>query len=415
MSAELLGVSPSHVLAVSAQKGLVAKVTDDAALLEASRLPLLELALAEGVMGQRQGVLRSVVTAGISELRTEAGRSLHIRRRDLAELMTELRSLRGKNAAVVQRMRIRIEREQAEFDSSGARIHAVRSVHLKLLRDVFNLLGAPALRAELAGLTHKLKQPGIKLGLKAVYGDTFSRLVDNLRQAQALSSDIQAMLTASFRDLNAEFSFSLQAPKVPELVRHENDLKTVERSHLQYLGVHNVLKLTQPEFTERLVRALGTRLRVVYESALGEVELWNKSAAAQLDAQLRERRRNFSRRLDAIERIREAASGLDERMAEIIEQEVAVEALDRTLGELTGCLVDGPETGRDKATAHLVFQSVAAAPVSERGGNPGDGIEIRVDINVAVDTKVKANNDADVGIPFSVGQGDTTRQPLVAS
>ena len=31
----------------------------------------------------------------------------------------------------------------------------------------------------------------------------------------------------------------------------------------------------------------ATRLRVIYESALGEVELWNKSAAAQLDAQLR--------------------------------------------------------------------------------------------------------------------------------
>ena len=60
-----------------------------------------------------------------------------------------------------------------------------------------------------------------------------------------------------------------------------------------------------------------TRLRVVYESALGEVELWNKSAAAQLDAQLRERRRNFGRRLEAIERIQQAATGLDDRIAEI--------------------------------------------------------------------------------------------------
>ena len=59
---------------------------------------------------------------------------------------------------------------------------------------------------------------------------------------------------------------------------------------------------------DRLVRALATRLRVIYESALGEVELWNKSAAAQLDAQLRERRRNFGRRLEAIERIQQAAN-----------------------------------------------------------------------------------------------------------
>jgi hypothetical protein len=90
------------------------------------------------------------------------------------------------------------------------------------------------------------------------------------------------------------------------------------------------------------VRALATRLRVVYESALSDVELWNKSAAAQLDAQLRERRRNFGRRLEAIERIQDAASGLDERIAEIHEQENVVSELEAKLTELTAHLLESP-------------------------------------------------------------------------
>ena len=44
-----------------AQKGLVAKVSGDAALLEASQLPVLERALSQGVLGQRQKMLRSEV------------------------------------------------------------------------------------------------------------------------------------------------------------------------------------------------------------------------------------------------------------------------------------------------------------------------------------------------------------------
>jgi hypothetical protein len=40
----------------------------------------------------------------------------------------------------------------------------------------------------------------------------------------------------------------------------------------------------------------------------GDVELWSKTAAAQLDAQLRERRRNFGRRIEAIDRIQQAAA-----------------------------------------------------------------------------------------------------------
>ena len=341
-SARILGLPEHQVIPVSAQKGLVAKVTRDQSLLEASRLPMLELALAEGVMGQRQNILRAAVAGGITELRIEAGRAIHIRRRDLAEQMDELRGLRGKNASVIKHMRSRIEQEQSEFDTSGAKIHAVRSVHLKLLRDVLNLLGASTVKGELAELTHALKEPGIKFGVKKAYGQAFSRLRDSLHKSRVACGEIHAMLAASFRQLNAEFGFSLQAPKEPELARFLYDLDAIERSHLQYLGVTNVLKLAQPDFSERLVRALSTRLRVVFESALGDIELWNKSAASQLDAQLRERRRNFRRRIEAIERIQEAASGLDERIAEIVELENALSALESKLGELTSHLAGQP-------------------------------------------------------------------------
>jgi hypothetical protein len=360
-SAEILGLPESQVIPVSAQKGLVAKVTRDKALLEASHLPALELALGQGVMGQRQKILRTAVAGGIGELRTEAGRAMHIRRRDLAEQMIELRGLRGKNVSVIKHMRSRIEQEQSEFDTSGAKIQAVRSVHLKLLREMFNLLSTPTLKAELAELTNALKQPGIKLGVKKAYSQTFSRLREGLQKSQVLSGEIQSMLTASFRQLNAEFSFSLQAPKEPELVRYEHDLELIERSHLQYLGVGNVLKLSQPEFSERLVRALATRLRVVYETALGEVELWNKSAASQLDAQLRERRRNFGRRLEAIERIQQAASGLDERIAEIDAQESVLNELDTKLTELTSHLMGGA-SAQDKAQSATAAAENAAMP-----------------------------------------------------
>jgi Dynamin family len=341
-SAEILGLPASQVIPVSAQKGLVAKVTGDDALLKASALPSLELALAEGVMGQRQKILRLAVAGGIGELRVEAGRSIHIRRRDLAEQVDELRGLRGKNSSVIRHMRTRIELERAEFDKSGAKIHAVRSVHLKLLREVFTLLGSPTLKAELSQLTAKLKQPGIKFGIKKAYGETFSRLCASLEKAQSTSAEIHSMLVASFKHLNSEFGFSLQAPKEPDLARFGRDLELIELSHLQYLGVNNILKLSQVNFSERLVRALSTRLRVVYESALSELELWNKSAASQLDAQLRERRKNFIRRIEAIERIQSAASGLDERIGEINDQESSLNALDNKLIELTARLAETP-------------------------------------------------------------------------
>ena len=352
-SAEILGLPVERVIPVSAQKALVAKVNNDAALLAASQLPVLEKALSEGVMGQRQKILRGVAAGNIAELRTEAGRALNIRRRDLAEQMQELKGLRGKNTSVIRHMRSRIEQEQRDFDVSGAKIHAVRSVHLRLLRDVFNLLGTSTMKLEMAELTRQLRQPGVKLGVRRAYALTFDRLREGLRKAQTHSNEIQSMLTGTFRQLNAEYGFSLQPPKEPDLARYERDLELVERSHQQYLGVGNALRLAQPEFADRLVRALATRLRVVYESALGEVELWNKGSAAQLDAQLRERRRNFTRRLEAIERIQQAATGLDDRIGEIESQEAAINELDAKLAELTAALVASPVQPAEGAQPQL--------------------------------------------------------------
>ncbi len=348
-TAEILALPQSQVIPVSAQKGLVAKVTGDRPLLQASQLPLLEQALSEGMMGRRREILSGAMSSGISDLRTETGRVINIRRRDLAEQMVELRGLRGKNATVIKHMRSRIEAEQAEFDASGSRIHAVRAIHLKLLREVFSALGSATLKAELRQLNDTLRQPGIKLGVRKAYNDTFGRLRDVLSHAKGLNGEIQTMLTTSFRQLNAEFGFSLQTPREPEMARHQRDLDLVERSHLQYLGLGNTLRLAQPEFADRLVRALATRLRVVYETALGEVELWNKSAAAQLDAQLRERRKNFARRIEAIDRIQDAANTLDERIAEITGQDSHLTALDGKLLELTAHLVDIPADATDKA------------------------------------------------------------------
>jgi hypothetical protein len=189
-------------------------------------------------------------------------------------------------------------------------------------------------------------QKGLKLGVKRAYGDTFDRLRANLHQVQTLTAEIQNMLAATFSQLNAEHGFSLQAPTEPQTVHYIEELNLVERSHLQYLGIGNAFKLAQPEFADRLVRALSTRLRGVHESALADIELWSKSAAAQLDAQLRERRRNFTRRIEAIDRIQQAAGGLEERISEIHQQEASLHQADVKLAELTSYLMAARTNGR---------------------------------------------------------------------
>ncbi|MBD3893697.1 dynamin family protein [Hydrogenophaga sp.] len=350
--AAVLGVSAPQVLAVSAQKGLLAKINHDPELLAASHLLELEAALGVGLLSHRREILRSSTALGIDALRREISRLVHIRARDLIEQVQELESLRGKNTSAIRQMRLRIEQEQAHFDASAAKIQALRSVHLRLLNELLVLLGATHLKTEAQKLVVALRQPGIKFGVKRAYAETFERLGAGLVRANELAIEIQSMLEGSFKGLNAEYGFSLQVPTPPQLMQYQHDLQKIETSHVHYLGLGNTLRLARTDFTERLTRALMSRLRVVYDTALNELDIWNKSASSQIDAQLRERRRHFSRRIEAVARIQHAAGDLDGRIRELEQHQAELHLVDAQLTELTEQLMsDAQEAPADAALA----------------------------------------------------------------
>lgn len=342
-SAQILEIDPARIVPLSAQKGLMAKIESNAALLKSSGLPLFEDLLAQGILAHRQTILRNVVGEGVAQLQAQVLRSIHIRQRDLDEQMLELRSLRGKNATVIENMRQRIQQEQRTFEASTAKILAVRSVHLKLMNQAFQLLGATSLRKELEQLSSALEHSGLKMGVRKVYASTFERLRGLGEQAKVAAAEIQAMLGATFKDLNAEFGFSLQLPADLQLHDFDRELANIEESYLQYLGFGHALKLANPLFGQRMVKALGMRLRAVFESAANDLDLWSKSATSQLDAQLKERKRSFARRIEAVDRINEAASGLMERIAEIESSDQQLHLLEQRLGQWMQQLLQPPE------------------------------------------------------------------------
>jgi hypothetical protein len=118
--------------------------------------------------------------------------------------------------------------------------------------------------------------------------------------------------------------------------------------------------LAQPGFQEQFRRMLISRLRVVFETISNDIELWNKTASAQVDSQLRERRRNFKRRYESLDRIQSASNELDTRLQEVQAQDERVLQLQTRLQTLMDQLGEmaGPDGQFDVA---MVAQPSAAA------------------------------------------------------
>jgi methyl-accepting chemotaxis protein len=341
--AQTLEIPPEHVFPISARQALAARLSNDESGLRASRLPAFEQALSEGLLPRRRETLAHGAIEGARTLQHQLTRRFGEMRRLHAEQMLELRSLRGKSGGKVQLMLQRVQGEATEFEQCTARLAAMRSVHARMLKESLRDLSADKLRQEVDVLHQVLGASWLPLGAKRSFIELCGRLRELVDLAQQRADEMQSMLVASFAKLNAEFGFSLAADQAPEVRKYRDDLDLIERNYVQYLGLSQAFRLAQPGFQEQFRRMLISRLRVVFETISNDIELWNKTASAQVDGQLRERRRNFKRRYESLDRIQSAANELDTRLQEVQAHDERVLQLQTRLGDLISELIAAAE------------------------------------------------------------------------
>jgi Dynamin family len=366
-TARTLGIGTDRVFPLSARQALAARVAgDDRGLIE-SRLPALEAALGSQLLPQRRQVLEQVVLDGAQQIDTHVARRLGDNRRQVAEQMLELRGLRGKSGGKLKLMLQRVDGETSEFEQCTVRLQALRVVHSRMLKDALVGLSSDRLREEVSQMQAEMSASILNLGAKKAFIALCARLRRLLDDARTRSIEIRDMLGASFSKLNGEFGFSLAMTKAPDLERFVGELGMIESSYVQYLGLTQALRLSQPKFMEQFRRMLVSKLRVVFENASSELELWNKATSAQVDSQLRERRRNFRRRRESLERVQTAATDLELRIAELEAQDERLQGFLRRARQLLEALREqahaGPIAGSDLISLQLPSAPTSVVPL----------------------------------------------------
>jgi hypothetical protein len=225
-----------------------------------------------------------------------------------------------------------------------------------MLRDQLLGLASDTLRDEVAQMQDEASATLFNLGARKAFVSLCNRLRVRVTKTRERGQEIHEMLQASFKQLNSEFGFALSLTRLPSLERTDRELDLIERSYVQYLGLSHALRLAEPRFMEQFRRMLLSKLRMAFENASGDIELWHKSASNQIDSQLRERRRAFKRRREGLERIQLAAGDLDARIGDLESQDARLQQLAARVREQVGALRDAAQAGAEPAS-----QSFAAA------------------------------------------------------
>jgi hypothetical protein len=326
-SAELLGLETNQIFPTSAQKGLLAKINGDEALLIQSRLPALEKALSDELIPSKKEIIRDNTKNEIEDLIANSNMVLESRVTGVVEQLEELRGLRGKNEDVVEHMMNKVKLDKENFEKGLQRFQALRSVFSQQTNKLFTLLGMEALKVQVHTTRENMVSAKFTKTIRDAMDNFFLDLKARLVSSDAQIDEIKKMMDVMYDKFSKEHGLRKSEPPAFSTLRYQKELAKLERAYKeQFNTAFNMIANEKMTLTSKFFETLASRVIHVYEVANRDVENWLKAVIAPMESQVREHQLQLRRRLESIKRIYKATDTLEDRILELENIEKSIRA-----------------------------------------------------------------------------------------
>ena len=326
-SASRLGLPRAQVYPVSAQKGLLAKINGDEALLDKSRLPALEDALSRKLLPAKHNIVGAATRADVKGLVASVSSLLEARQTRIAEQLVELRELRGKNEDVVLHMMDRVHEEKEIFEHGLQRFAALRTVFTQQTNSLFDVLGLEALRLNAGRTRQSIERSTFTRGVRGAMADFFRAIRRDFDEAERRSTEIHDMMQAMYTRFSTEQGIDLFEPPPFTMLKYGKEIDRIEQAYDQHFNtLWNMLSKAKFSLTQRFFETVTSRVKHVYDIANRDIESWLRAVMSPLETRVGERHLQLKRRLESVKRIHIASGELEERIGELEQQHEALAA-----------------------------------------------------------------------------------------
>ena len=321
-TSRILGLPRDHVIALSAQKGLIGRIRGDVALLARSRIEVLERLLAEEVIPSKQQILRAAVSREIGNMLETSLQSATAQLISTRSELQEMSKLSGKNRDLARLLLAKLEEDKASymrhmesFKRSSATVFKQGNVLVGTLAD--DRLDEMMSRS-LASIEGSWTTAGLMRSMQALF-DTFSRQAEKILE---FATETRNYVDGIYSEFHKMYGFPKMTPPALNLERH------ILRMHSLHQNTERFCKdpvnvMTEKHFLVRrfysglvaLARELFTQLRM-------ELDAWVNSALMPLSVQLKEHQKLLERRVENLRKVAGDINTLQERVRQLEQQKL---------------------------------------------------------------------------------------------
>jgi hypothetical protein len=319
-TAHTLDMPRNHVIAISAQKALVARIKNDQALLDRSRIRELERILAEEIVPAKQEILRASVHREIGAMvegSLEGVRSAH------ASTVDELRQhsqLSGKNRDLARAMLARLEQDKAAYLQNMDAFKGSYGTVLKQGHELLGSLGDDELDTLMSESQKIIEGTWTTAGLMRSMRALFDQFEEQSNRILEFSNKTSDFVKGVYQLFHKKHGFPKLAAPALNLEKHFLRVAQLKTSTEGFCS--DPVNVMNPKFlvVRKFYEQLAGEARGVFVQVRGDFEAWLKSALVPLSNHLRDHQKLLERRVESIRKISGDISSLQEH-AKLLESQ----------------------------------------------------------------------------------------------
>ncbi|HEX4985811.1 MAG TPA: dynamin family protein [Burkholderiales bacterium] len=345
-TARILGLPRDHVIALSAQKALVARIRGDAALLARSGIEVLEHLLAEEVIPSKQQILRAAVSREIGNMLATSLQSVSSQLAASRGELQEMSRLSGKNRDLAKALLARLEQDKASYMKHMDTFKRSSAVVFKQGNVLIDTLSEERLeelmQRSLAAIEGSWTTAGLMRSMQALF-DAFSRQAEKIME---FAGETRNYVDGVYNEFHKLYGFPRMTPPALNLERHILRMHSLHQSTERFCK-DPVNVMTEKHFlVRRFHSGLVANARGLFTQLRLELEAWVASALSPLSLQLKEHQKLLERKVDNVRKVAGDVNTLQERVRQLEQQQLQLGRQVEELSRIRDVLQRDPEQAR---------------------------------------------------------------------
>ncbi|WP_442498127.1 dynamin family protein [Methylobacter sp. sgz302048] len=321
-SAFILKINEAAIFPVSAKQALLAKVKNDQALLEKSRLTVLENYLANDILRQRQSILMDTIVRDMGFLISESSNLTNSAYNNAVSQLEEFKKIDFQNQDMTAKLMAETRDRQNVYLANIENFQASRrvfSVQAKMLVDSF---GKEKIDAIIKRTKNDMSKSLTTYGMKQNIRKLFDELRDLLQDSVDITNETRRLVKAIHKKFKDEYGFQEIEPQLFSIKQYQFELEQIFEEGEAFRTSTKTTMTEQSIVINKLYNTLIAKARNILSQAHTDASVWSNSVLTPLMHQIKDHKRQIESRLQMLRKINESKGDIVESI-ESLEAELA--------------------------------------------------------------------------------------------